>query len=137
MPIMKLTKRAIDDIQPTGRRFIVYDTELKGFGLKVTPAGSKTWCVEYRAGARDRSVSKRRLVLGATTTLTPDEARNAARSILARVALGEDPAAIKARARETPSFREFAERYLLEEAEAKLKPKSVVNYRIYLRKHTY
>ena len=30
MPIMKLTKRTVDGIQPTGRRFIVYDTELKG-----------------------------------------------------------------------------------------------------------
>ena len=137
MPILKLTKRIIDDVQPTGRRFIVYDTELKGFGLKVTPSGSKTWCVEYRAGARGRSVSKRRMVLGAATTLTPDEARNAARTILARVALGEDPAAAREQAREIPSFREFAERYLLEEAEAKLKPKTVVNYRIYLRKHTF
>jgi hypothetical protein len=137
MPIMKLTKRTVDGIQPTGRRFIVYDTELKGFGLKVTPSGSKTWSVEYRGGARGRSVSKRRMVLGPVTTLTPDEARNAARAILARVALGEDPAAARERAREIPSFREFAERYLLEEAEAKLKSKTVVNYRIYLRKHTY
>jgi integrase len=137
MPIMKLTKRTVDGIQPTGRRFIVYDTELKGFGLKVTPSGSKTWSVEYRGGARGRSVSKRRMVLGPVTTLTPDEARNAARAILARVALGEDPAAARERAREIPSFREFAERYLLEDAEAKLKPKTVVNYRIYLRKHAY
>lgn len=135
MPTVKLTKRNIDDIQPTGRRFIVYDTELKGFGLKVTPSGLKTWCVEYRGGARGRSVNKRRMVLGAATTVTPDEARNAARKILARVALGEDPAAATTRAREIPSFQEFAERYLLEEAEAKLKPKTVVNYRIWLRKH--
>ena len=110
--IIKLTKRTTDNIQATGRRFMVFDTELKGFGLRVTPSGSKTWCVEYRAGARGRSVSKRRMVLGAATTLSPDEARIAARSILARVALGEDPAAVRERAREIPSFREFAERYL-------------------------
>ena len=34
-----------------------------------------------------------------------------------------------------PTFAEFGERYLTEEAETKLKPRSVVNYRIYLRKH--
>ena len=135
MPILKLTKRTVDAVEATGRRYVIYDTELKGFGLKVTPSGGKTWCVEYRAGARGRSANKRRMVLCAATALTPDQARNAARAILARVALGEDPAAAKVRAREVPSFREFAERYLLEEAEAKLKPKSVVNYRIYLRKH--
>ena len=135
MPIMKLTKRTVDAIEATGRRHIIYDTDLKGFGLKVTPSGGKSWCVEYRAGARGRTANKRRMVLCAATALTPDQARNAARAILARVALGEDPAAAKVRAREIPTFREFAERYLLEEAAAKLKPKSVVNYRIYLRKH--
>lgn len=135
MPIRKLTKRAVDDIQPTGRRFIVYDTELKGFGLKVTPSGSKTWCVEYRGGTRGRTVNKRRMTLGSVTAVTPDEARNAARTILARVALGDDPAAATAHARQIPSFQEFAERYLLEEAQAKLKPKTVENYRLWLRKH--
>jgi len=34
-----------------------------------------------------------------------------------------------------PTFREFADRYLDEEAASKLKPRSVVNYCIYLRKH--
>lgn len=134
---MKLTKRAVDAVEATGRRYVIYDAELKGFGLKITPSGGKTWCVEYRAGAGGRSINKRRMVLGATSTFTPDEARNTARAILARVALGEDPAADKVRAREVPLFREFAEQYLLEEAEAKLKPKSVVNYRIYLRKHAF
>lgn len=135
LPVLRLTKRAVDSLKPAARRFIAYDSELKGFGLKVAPSGSKSWCVEYRGGARGRSVGKRRMVLGSATTLTPEEARNAARGILARAALGEDPAATRIRAREIPSFNEFAERYLIEEAEAKLKPRSVVNYRIYLRKH--
>jgi hypothetical protein len=45
------------------------------------------------------------------------------------------PAAVRATAREMPSFRDFAERYLAEEAVAKLKARSLVNYKIYLRKH--
>jgi hypothetical protein len=75
------------------------------------------------------------MVLGSTATLTPDQARMAARKVLAAVALGEDPAALRSRAREMPTFRQFADRYLDEEAVAKLKPSTVVNYRIYLRKH--
>src|SRR6185437_1836455 len=74
LPIAKLTKRVIDAIKPGDRRVIYYDSELKGFGLKVTPAGAKRWCVEYRPGARGRGVSKRRIVLGSTSTLTPDQA---------------------------------------------------------------
>lgn len=135
MPIVKLTKRVVDAIKPGDHRVIYYDSELKGFGLKVSPTGGKTWCVEYRPGARGRSVAKRRMVLGSASTLTPDQARNAARDILARVALGEDPAASRSAAREMPTLRDFAGRYLAEEAKAKLKPRTVVNYEIYLRKH--
>jgi site-specific recombinase XerD len=75
------------------------------------------------------------MVLGSAATLTPDQARLAARKILSEVALGEDPAASRTRARETPTFLQFADRYLSEEAAAKLKPKSVTNYRIYVHKH--
>ena len=76
------------------------------------------------------------MVLGSTATLTPDLARVAARKVLAAVTLGEDPAALRSRARDMATFRHFADRYLDEEASAKLKPSTVVNYRIYLRKHT-
>ncbi len=135
MAIEKLTKRTVDAISAGPRITIYYDSELRGFGVKVTPSGAKSWCVEYRPGSGGRGVAKRRLVLGSTNTLTPDQARTAARNILAAVALGDDPGASRSRAREMPTFRDFAERYLTEEAETKLKPKTVVNYRIYLRKH--
>jgi len=67
MPVAKLTKRVVDTIKPGDSRVIYYDTELKGFGLKVSPAGARTWCVEYRPGARGRGVAKRRMVLGSLT----------------------------------------------------------------------
>jgi integrase len=135
MPVVKLTKRTIDAIRPSVRPTIYYDDELTGFGLWVSPRGTKSWFVEYRAGARSRSVPKRRMVLGRAHTLTPDQARDAAREALASVALGKDPASLRSSARAMATFREFAERYLTEEAAAKLKPRTVVNYGIYLRKH--
>jgi integrase len=75
------------------------------------------------------------MVLGSTSALTPDQARSAAREALASVALGQDPGKTRGTARAMPTFEQFAEQYLSEEASAKLKPRSVVNYRIYLRKH--
>lgn len=114
---------------------IYYDSELTGFCLKVLPTGAKRWCVEYRSGAGGRSVGKTRMVLGSASKLTPDQARQSAAKILAAVALGQDPAGKRSRERAMPTFAEFAERYLREEAETKLKPGTVVNYRIYLRKH--
>jgi hypothetical protein len=116
MPVAKLTKRVVDAIEIVSRRVIYYDTELKGFGLKVSPSGVKSSCVEYRPGRGGRSTAKRRMVLGSTSTLTPDQSRSAARKVLATVALGEDPAAVRTRAREMPTFLQFAERYISEKA---------------------
>ena len=135
MPVLKLTKRNIDAITAGESAVIAYDTELKGFGIRVAPSGARSWFVEYRPGAGGRGVAKRRMVLGSAKVLTPDEAREAARRILSAVALGQDPAGSRSRGRATPTFREFAEQYLSEEASAKLKPRTVANYRIYLRKH--
>ncbi|AMN39734.1 tyrosine-type recombinase/integrase [Rhodoplanes sp. Z2-YC6860] len=135
MESQKLTKRVVDAITPTGKTVIHYDSELSGFGLKVLPSGAKRWCVEYRSGAGGRKVGKTRMVLGSTSTMTPDQARQSARTILGAVALGQDPARKRTHDRAMPTFAEFGERYLTEEAETKLKPRTVVNYRIYLRKH--
>jgi integrase len=135
MPVAKLTKRTVDAISADDCPLITYDTDLKGFGLRAAKSGTKSWFVEYRPGARGRGVAKRRMVLGSVGTLTSDEARAAAREILAAAALGDDPAAARSRARKIPTFRDFAERYLAEEAVSKLKPRTVVNYRIYLHKH--
>jgi hypothetical protein len=128
-------KRTIDAIERVDKSTLFYDSELTGFCLKVLPSGTKRWCVEYRSGAGGRSVGKTRMVLGSTAAMTPDQAREAAKKILASVALGQDPARKRSSERAMPTFAEFGERYLTEEAETKLKPRSVVNYRIYLRKH--
>jgi integrase len=135
VPILKLTKRAIDGIGPVERPTVFYDSDLTGFCLKVLPSGAKRWCVEYRSGSGGRGVGKTRMVLGSTSAMTPDQARVSARTILGAVALGQDPARKRSTERAMPTFAEFGERYLSEEAEAKLKPRTVVNYRIYLRKH--
>jgi len=135
VPVLKLTKRAIDAIDAVEKPTLFYDSDLTGFCLKVLPSGTKRWCVEYRSGAGGRSVGKTRMVLGSTSSLTPDQARASAKSTLAAVALGQDPARKRSTERAMPTFAEFGERYLAEEAETKLKPRSVVNYRIYLRKH--
>lgn len=112
MPTGKLTKRAVDAITPGPARTIWYDTELKGFGLKVEPSGVMTWIVEYRAGAGGRAAIKRRLTLGKAGALAPDEARLFAKDTLAKVHAGEDPAATKASTRAAKSVAELCDQYL-------------------------
>ena len=135
MPTVRLSKRTVDAAKPTSRTYVLYDDTLAGFGLRVTPAGFKSFVAEYRANGGGRRSPTRRMTLGSSTMITPDQARRAAREILSAARLGKDPAAARTRRRNTPTFREFIERYLDEEASAKLKPRTLANYKIYLRKH--
>src|SRR5260370_19152047 len=104
MPVAQLTKRTVDAINADDCPLIIYDADLKGFGLRAAKGGTKSWFVQYRPGARGRGVAKRRMVLGSVGTLTPHEARPAARQILAPVALGDGPPALRSRARKITTF---------------------------------
>src|SRR5919205_4665561 len=95
MPTTRLTKRTIDAVSPGDQPVVLYDTELKGFGIRIAPGGARSWFVEYRPGAGGRAVAKRRMVFGSASALTPDQARKAARDALASVRLGHDPAAAR------------------------------------------
>ena len=47
----KITKRVVDGAEPREATFLVRDTEVRGFVLVVTPAGAKSYAVDYRAGS--------------------------------------------------------------------------------------
>src|ERR1700704_4909437 len=95
----RITKRTIDALKPQGKPRIVFDGEVKGFGLRVMPSGVKTYVLEYRPGAGGRGVAKKRLTLGRHGAMTAEQARKAALDALARIRLGLDPQAEKSRQR--------------------------------------
>ena len=86
----KLTKRAIDALRPAAKDQLVWDDEVRGFGVRVKPSGVKSYLIQYR-NAHGRS---RRFTLGKHGVLTLDEARRQAKKCLSpRVAAGgSDPA---------------------------------------------
>jgi hypothetical protein len=108
-----VTKRSVDAASPEAERFTLWDTELRGFGLRVTPAGTKTFIVRYRAGGGRRG-TLRQYVIGQYGTLTPAEARNVARRALAEAAKGGDPQAAKAASRAELTVAELCDLYLRE-----------------------
>lgn len=125
----KLTKRAVDAAGPRAVRYTIFDDELKGFGVRVFPSGAKSWVVEYRPDHGGRRTAKRRLTLGNVGTLTPDEARRAARHELAKVRLGSDPVRDKVDTRKAATVAEIARAYLADHALAKRKPRTAEHYR--------
>src|SRR5260370_25762606 len=75
----KITKRAVDGVGPRVATYLVRDTEVKGFVLVVTPAGAKSYAVDYRAGS-GRGAPKRRLTIGKHgSPWTPRKARSEAK----------------------------------------------------------
>jgi integrase len=132
---MKLTKRAVDQLEPKAGDYFVWDTDPKGFGVRVWPTGFKTWIVAYRPGAAGRNTQKRRLTLGSTATLTPDEARRAAREQLAGVRLGSDPAGQRRADRAIPTLSQLIDAYMSDEVKPKRAKGTSALYGIYFDKH--
>src|ERR1700692_2794881 len=87
----KITKRVVDAAHSKTAAYLIRDPEIKGFALVVTPAGAKSYAVDYRAGS-GRGAPKRRLTIGKHgSPWTPEMARVEAKRLLAEVAAGRDP----------------------------------------------
>lgn len=123
----RLTKRAVDALQPRDKPYVAYDADLTGFGLRIMPSGVKSWIAEYRPDGGGRGVAKKRVTLGKVGALTPEQARRAASELLARVRLGADPAAEKADRRDAPTVGGLIDAFIVEHVEGKLKPASAIS----------
>jgi integrase len=110
----KLTKRNVDRLAPNGKRFIVWDSELTGFGLRVASTGLKTFVARYRAEGGGRTAPQHLMTIGRYGVLTPEEARKRAKGILGAVAKGEDPAGAQLAARQQMTVAQLCDRYLKE-----------------------
>lgn len=87
----KITKRKVEALKPNpAKDEFLWDTEAKGFGLRVKPSGARSFVLAYYAPGLHQQ--RRRLTIGAFGPLTVEEARRKALELLARVASGEDPA---------------------------------------------
>ncbi|MEQ9058239.1 MAG: Arm DNA-binding domain-containing protein [Gammaproteobacteria bacterium] len=84
----KLTKRVLEVTrQATTAPLFLRDTELRGFGARVSPHGSITFFAEGRL-KRGRN---KRVSLGRYPVLTVEEARERARKALYKLSAGIDP----------------------------------------------
>lgn len=110
----RITSKLVDAAQAQGRDYVLWDRDLKGFGVKVTRAGTKTYVVQYRMGGR--GCGTKRWTIGRDgSPWTAAKARDEAERILHRVGLGEDPVAVDNARRDAQlndRFEQFAEHFL-------------------------
>ncbi len=88
----KLTGRLVDAAKPETKRYVIWDAEKKGFGVRIETSGLKSFIVSYRTGAGGRNATRREMVLGRVSNMTVESARKEAGRVLNKVDSGEDPA---------------------------------------------
>jgi len=152
-----ITKRTVDAASPGKADFVIWDDggkeTVKGFGLKVTPSGSKVYLYQYRLARPGLAAqtTPRKYTIGKHGDLTPDQARKRAQELAAMVAQGVDPrqneldaiqakdeakrqAEEKARLDTELAFENIAERWLAE-YELGHRPRSYGQAKLVIHKH--
>lgn len=132
MPV-RLTHANVKGLVPRATRYTVFDSDVKGFGVRVTPNGAKSFIFEYRTGGRE--TTKQRVTLGSFPGLKVEDARKAAEQTRAQKALGADPAADKRQAKLDATVKEAADAWLAEHVKAKRKSRTALDYELTLNKH--
>jgi integrase len=118
---------------PEGKADVIhFDDALPGFGLRLRKSGGhlrRSWIVQYR-----RAGATRRLLLGSAEVLGAEQARAAAKKVLAEVALGGDPQAAKQtrRERDTHSLKALIDDYLAWKETSGVRARTFTEVRRYL-----
>ena len=120
----KITKRTIDAIEVGEADIFIWDDDLKGYGVKVTPAGKRVFVLQYRIGRKSR-----RMTLGTYGAITADQGRALAQAAMRKIARGDDPMAERAQKRTERTVGSLLDDFLKLHADAKLKSRSGTEYR--------
>jgi integrase len=109
----KITKRSVDELQSGTRDSFLWDGDLRGFGVKISKAGIRTYIYQYRMGGREAST--RRYTIGQHgSPWTPASARSEAERLAITVAQGVDPNAAELERRRLAvdlAFEPYSQRF--------------------------
>ena len=126
MVTANITKRAVDSVKARTTDSYLWDRELHGFGLKVTPMGNKVYLVQYRLGGRKGRT--RRVTIGRHGEITPTFARVEAKRLLGELAAGRDPAAERDKTQAGRFLAAVFEQFMAEYVRSKLRARTATEY---------
>jgi integrase len=130
---VKINKSTVDRLLPRSGAYFVWDEALRGFGIRVSPSGSKHYWVRFRIG-RGRSAKQRKRSIGLHgSPWSPDQARTEALQIISVAARGEDRAGEGGRS--SDSVNHVCDRFLRDHVDAKRKLTTQSNYRSIINLH--
>ncbi len=134
---LRLTRRAIEDLQPEARRYRVLDSEIAGLSIMVAPSGRKTWSVRYTPDGG----SPTEVVLGDYPGVLPELARDHAGKVRSGARLeGRDLAKERKQARRQNAIRKerTVERILdayLADARRRMRESTLMRLKSTIRTH--
>ena len=112
-----LTERIVRDAKPGPKIRILWDSTVKGLGLRITPKGVKSYILNYRINGRER-----RATLARASEISLKIARERAGDQLVRIRAGEaDPLERKQEAKEAPTVADGLRRFFDEFVPARQK----------------
>jgi integrase len=120
----KLTKRSVEALPVKAESYFAWDDQVKGFGVRVMPSGTRTYQVQYRKGGRTRRAS-----IGRHGTVTVDQARQRAKELLGLVASGGNPVEEVSQHRRAPTVGALCERFFQAHVLERCKPSTQREYR--------
>lgn len=88
---LRLSRRSVENAAPEAKRYTVWDTDIRGFGLRVSPAGVRSYVLQYRPKGAARAEPPKMVTIGQHGAVTTDQARAIAADLRGRIAKGEDP----------------------------------------------
>jgi integrase len=104
----KLTDKIVKELPaPERGNKTTYDTEVKGFGIRVTAAGARSFVLNYRT----RAGRERRFTIGAFPAWKTTAARAEAAELKKQIARGGDPLADLEAERAAPTVADLCARY--------------------------
>jgi len=127
----KITKRLVDSVAADKDEVVIWDTDIPGFGFKVTATGRKTYFLYYRTGGG----RQRKPTIGQHGELTAEQARSIAKKWAADAALGGDISGTRKAERRANTIEQLADRYLEEYAQLHKKAISVEADRSAINNH--
>ena len=117
----KITKRTVDALAGQERERVVWDDDLKGFGVRVHPSGRKVYIVKTRY--RGRVI---KMTIGPHGAVTPSYARVRAAEIITDARAGKNPTGRNA---DAPTMIALGKRFLKEYVSTHCKPSTAEEYR--------
>lgn len=104
---MKLNEKTVQKAEPPAAGYsLLRDDELKGFGVRITSKGSKSFVLGYTAQGRER-----RMTLGTWPAWTVAAARDRAKELKRQVEKGLDPQDERQQQKEESTFADLLEEY--------------------------